>query len=168
MSIGSQLRRAEMLSTDSEGRPIRRVSKEAIGYTVMPVKETAPHALSHANTETTEEQEEQARREREARTMFLELSDIDREILRLHLVRKQPREITMPFPASQRDDMEHAGWMYTKTAKNGYVMMVKTVPSQLTHGEIAERVHLSVSQVRRRLNAMDPSLVKFAELLGWL
>lgn len=168
MSIGSQLRRAEMLSSDSSGKPIRKVAKETIGYTVMPVKETRPHALSHANTETTEEQEDNARREREARSRFLDLSDLDREILRLHLIRTAPREVLMPFPASQRDGLERAGWLYTKTSKSGAAMMVKTVPGQLTHAEIGEQVHLSVSQVRRRLNALDPALVKYAEMLGWV
>lgn len=169
MSLGSQLKRAEMFTTDSSGQPIRRVHRHAIGYTVMPVKETAPHALSHANTETTEEQEEQARKEREARARFDALDSLDVQILRLHLIRKQPREYTMPFPASSREDKEAAGWLFVRYEKKGRIaMMVKSFVGQYTHAEIAERVRLTVHQVRRRLSALDPLLVKFAEMRGWL
>lgn len=139
-----------------------------LGNYVVRTKETKPHALSHANTETTEEQEEQARRERDARLKFDKLEPLDRELLRLHLIRTESREVVMPFPASQRDGLERAGWLYTKTSKSGAVMMVKSVPGQLSHAEIGKRVHLSVSQVRRRLSRLDPALVKYAELRGWL
>jgi len=168
MSIGPQLNRAELFSTDSEGKPIRRVHKHAIGYGVMPVKETRPHALSHANTITTDEQLELEKRERAARTKFDALGELDREILRLHLVVTGAREGVATFPRDQREKLEQAGWLFRKyTTKGTRVEMVRSYVDKLTYEEIGRRVHCSTRTVQRRLSAMDPAMVKFAELRGW-
>lgn len=135
---------------------------------IMKVKETPPHALSHANTLTSKEQDELAKREREAQTKFDKLDARDREILRLHLVRTESREITMPYPASKRDEMERAGWLYVKQANKGRVLMVKSFVGQLTYAQIASAVGVSERTVQRRLSAMDPAMVRFAELRGWV
>lgn len=166
----SSISRAELYSTDSNGKRIRKVEKATIGYTVMPVKETPRHALSNANTDTTEQQEDNVRLEREARDKFDKLSAQDLEILRLSLQREAIVERTMPFPAAQRPTREEGGWDFVKYegAGNRTAIMTKAFVGQLTQTQIAERVGLSVYQVRRRLSAMDPLLVRYAELRGWV
>ena len=169
MSIGPQLKRAELMSADSSGKPIRKPDRHAIGYTVMPVKETRPHALSHANTETTLEQEDQIRLERGARYKFDNLSVRDREILRLHLVRLDAKEHTLPFPRGEREAKEAAGWLFVRySGKAGSIaMMCKSFVGQLTYDEIGERIGCSTRTVQRALSAMDPVMVMFAEMRGW-
>lgn len=169
MSIAGQLRRAELLSEDSSGRKIPKLDKHARGYTVMPVKETRPHALSHANTESSDDQLEQDRRERESRQKFDELDDRDRDILRLHLIRLDAVEHELPFPREQRADKEAAGWLFIRYSGKGerYATMCKSFVGQLDYEEIGERVGCSSRTVQRRLSAMDPVMVKFAELRGW-
>lgn len=168
MSIGPQLQRAELMSEDSEGKRIRRPHKHAIGYGVMPVKETKPHALSHANTITTDEQLELERRERACRSKFDALGAVDREILRLHLVVTGARDHVATFPRDQRAELEAAGWFFRKETSRGLrVEMVRSYVGKLTYDEIGKRVHLSTRTVQRRLSAMDPAMVKFAELRGW-
>lgn len=168
MSIGNRLRRAEQFSCMSDGRSVY-VHPHSIGYYFMRVKETPPHALSHANTLTTKEMEEEARREREARSRFDALSELDHQLLQLYLARGQARDHTMPFPAASRDDKEAVGWLFVRYEKKGRIaMMVKSFVGRYTHAEIADRLRLSVWQVRRRLNGIDPALVKFAEMRGWV
>jgi hypothetical protein len=168
MSIGSSLKRAELYSTDSGGKRVRGAHKHAIGYTVMPVKETPSHALSYANTVTTDEQLELERREREARTKFDALSAVDHEILRLHLVVTGARDHVATFPREQREQLEQAGWYFRKeTSRGARVEMVRSFVGKLTYDEIGRRVHLSGRTVQRRLSSMDPAMVKFAELRGW-
>ena len=168
MGLGTQLERAELFSADSEGNAFRRVDREQIGYSIMPVKETAPHALSHANTLTTEEHQEDERREREARSRFLELDDTDRAILRMHL-QKVSREIVRTFPVKDRSDLEVKGWMFRKHTANGRrVEMVCSFILQPTHEDIGHRLGLSARTVLRRLSALDKALVMYAELRGWV
>lgn len=134
-----------------------------------PMHETPPHALSHANTETTEEQEQMEAMEREARRQFDSLTDLDREILRLAHAVQEPREVKMPFPASMRDGQEAAGWFFVESKNKGRtVMMVKSFAQRLTHAEIGERVGLTAYFVRKRLQAMTPNLCRFAVLKGWV
>jgi hypothetical protein len=166
----SALDRAELYSTDSSGKRVAKVDKHQIGYGVMPVKETPRHALSQANTTTTDDQLEDERREREARRKFDAMPAGDRELLRLSLVRTTAVERRMPFPAGQREGLEASGWHFVKYEGKGNrsALMVKSFVGQLTHAHIAECVGLSVYQVRRRLAAMDALLVRYAELRGWL
>lgn len=138
-----------------------------LGNHVIRTKETKPHALSHANTLTTEDQLEDERREREARSKFDALTPVDREILRLHLVRTESREYELPFPASEREDKEAAGWLFVRHTRNGMVRMVKAFIGQLTYEEIAKRVERSERTVQRRLSAMDPSMIRYCEMRGW-
>lgn len=154
------LRRTWMLSK-------HRYNPRELGN-VMKVKETPPHALSHANTEASEDQEKQDQRELEARGKFDELDDLDREILRLHLHNTGIRDHVATFPKSQRDELEKAGWFFRKeTSRGARVEMVRSYVGKLTYDEIAGRVGCSTRTVQRRLSAMDPVLVKFAELRGW-
>jgi|SRR5579872_4908738 len=140
-----------------------------LGVNVMHVRETKPHALSHANTVTTEEQQELERREREALDGFSGLDPVDREILRLSLARTAARERTMPFPASSREHHEEAGWYFVRYEKKGRIaMMTKSFIGHLRQEDIAAQVGLSVYQVRRRLNGIPGDVVRFAELRGWV
>lgn len=166
----SRISSAELYSTDSSGKRIAQVDKHAIGYTVMPVKETPRHALSNANTDATDDQLELDRREREARSKFDALCQEDRELLRLSLVRTAPREVTMPFPAGQRADKEAAGWLFVRYTGPGKrsALMVQSFAGQPTQVQMASATGLSVHQVRRRLSALDPMLVRYAELRGWV
>jgi len=147
-----------------------RYDPRQLGNDVIHVHETPPHALSHANTTATDEQLEQERREREARAKFDALAPIDVEILRLSLERLAVRDIEMPFPAAQRRAREDGGWNFVRYrgAGNRFAIMAKSCIGQWTHREIAVRVGLSVWQVRRRLSALDPLLVKYAEMRGWI
>lgn len=165
----SALTRAELYSEDSTGKRIAKVDKHQVGYGVMPVKETPRHALSNANTESTEAQEEVDRREREARWKFDQLNGEDRELLRLYLARSTPREVQMPYPAGQRPALEASGWLFVKYTGNGQrtALMVRSFSGAATQVQMAAQLGLSVHQVRRRLGALDPSMVKFAELRGW-
>lgn len=169
MSIGGQLKRAELMSADSSGKPIRKTDRHAIGYTVMPVKETRPHALSYANTESSDEQLEQDKREREARAKFDELIQRDREILRLHLVRLDSVEHELPFPREQRAEKEAAGWLFIRYSGKAERMatMCKSFVGQLTYEQIGQSVGCSSRTVQRALSAMDPVMVRFAEMRGW-
>lgn len=134
-----------------------------------PVRETKPHALSHANTETTEEQENMDTLEREARRLFDALTPLDREILRLAHAVQEPREVKMPFPASMRDEQEKAGWFFVESKNKGrIVMMVKSFAQRLTHSEIGQRVGLTAYFVRKRLQAMTADLCRFAVMRGWV
>lgn len=165
----SALTRAELYSEDSTGKRIAKVDKHAIGYGVMPVKETPRHALSNANTDATDAQLDLDRREREARWKFDQLPADDRELLRLYLSRSTSREVTMPYPAGQRPALESSGWLFVKYTGKGQrtALMVKSFSGAATQVQMAAQLRLSVHQVRRRLGALDPSMVKFAELRGW-
>jgi hypothetical protein len=165
----SALDRAELYSEDENGKRIAKVDKHQVGYGVMPVRETPRHALSQANTEATEEQQELERREREARWKFDALLNADRELLRMYLDRSTPREVRMPFPAGQRAELEQGGWLFVKYTGQGQrtALMVRSFPGQPTQAQMADQLGLSVHQVRRRLSSLDPSMVKFAELRGW-
>jgi hypothetical protein len=165
----SRLEDALLYAEDEHGKPIAKVHKHQIGYGVMPVRETPRHALSHANTDATEEQVELERREREARWKFDALPPIDRELLRMYLDRSAPREVRMPFPAGQRSELEQGGWLFVKYTGQGQrtALMVRSFPGQLTQAQMAAHLGLSVYQVRRRLSALDAAMVKFAEMRGW-
>jgi hypothetical protein len=145
-----------------------RYDPKQLGVGVVHVHETKPHALSHANTITTEEQQETDRREREARAMFDGLPETDRDILRLSQRLDGIRESRLQFPASKRDEQEQAGWLFVQTLKGGYVLMVKSFPTQLMHEEIASRLGISVRRVRYRLSLMSADLVRFSVLKGWV
>ena len=166
----SALDRAALYSTDSSGKRVPKVDKHSIGYGVMPVKETPRHALSRANTEATEAEEELDRRERAARWRFDQLSAEDHELLRLYISRSAPREVQMPYPAGKRSELEAGGWLFVRYSGSGKrtAVMTRSFAGALTQAQIAERMGLSVHQVRRRLSALDPSMVKFAELRGWV
>jgi hypothetical protein len=140
-----------------------------LGSEVMHVRETKPHALSHANTITTDDQLEAEKRERKARLKFDKLPEIDREILRLHLWRGPNVEREQSVPASMRENMQKAMWEFVRYDHAGRTaVMVRSSPDQHNAEDIGRMVYLSASQVRRRLNALDPALVKFAEMLGWV
>ena len=150
----------------SDQKPIR---KRENSWFVMKAKGTPPHALSHANTESSDDQLEQDKREREARQKLDQLSARDREILRLHLVRLDAKEHTLPFPRGEREAKEAAGWLFVRyEGKAGkFAMMCKSFVGQLTYDEIGERVNCSARTVQRALSAMDPVMVMFAEMRGW-
>lgn len=164
------LSRAELYASDSAGRRIARVARLAIGYTVMPVRETPPHALSHANTTATDEQAELERLERRARRKFDALPPVARELLRLSLVRVGSVERCMPFPAAQRAQRERGGWHFVRYSGPGNrtALMATVVPGYLRQEQIAAATGLSLAQVRRRLASMDRQLVRYAELRGWV
>jgi hypothetical protein len=188
----SALDRAELYATDHRGERIRKSKREhmdvlcsscstkrsaCIGECCddcwhpeeIPVRETPRHALSNANTEENEMQQEYEVKEREARMMFDALEPMDRELLRLSLTKFPGRERQLPYPASMRRHYEQAGWLFVRYENHGRIArMAKSFPGHLTHSEIGERLNLSVWQVRRRLNAMSPSMVKCAEMRGWL
>lgn len=167
MSIGAQLKRAELMSVDSDGNKIRRVHRHAVGYTVMPVKETPPHALSHANTNATEQQNEMDVRERESRAKFDALDALDREILRLHLIRTERVERTMLILPENLGEYERADWYMKKTARDGRLVIGRQEAGQLHYDEIGRRVGVDERTVRRRLARMSPLMVHFAEAKGW-
>jgi RNA polymerase sigma factor (sigma-70 family) len=162
--------RAELYAVDSHGRRIPRVARLAIGYGVMPIRETRRHALSDANTTATDEQNEEERREREARRRFDGLTPEAREILRLSLARGASVERRMPFPSCQRKAREAGGWYFVRYAGPGNrsCVMACRVVRHLTHEEIAEHMGLSVYAVRRRLSSIGRRLARFAELRGWV
>jgi RNA polymerase sigma factor (sigma-70 family) len=162
--------RAELYASDSYGRRIPRVARLAIGYGVMPVRPTRRHALSDANTLATEEQNEDDRREREARRRFDALTPEAREILRLSLARGASVERRMPFPSAQRKAREAGGWYFVKYAGvgNRTAVMACRVVRHLTHEEIADHLGLSVYAVRRRLSSIGRRLARYAELRGWV
>lgn len=164
------LSRAELYASDSAGRRIVRVARLAIGYGVMPVRETPPHALSHANTDATDEQAELDRLERRARRKFDGLPALARELLRLSLLRIGSVERCMPFPAAQRAQRERGGWHFVRYtgAGNRSAVMACVVPGYLRQEQIAAATGLSLAQVRRRLAGMDRQLVRYAELRGWV
>lgn len=166
----SALTRAELYSEDSTGKRIAKVDKHQVGYGVMPVRETPSHALSDANTMLSDKALEFARREREARATFDQLAPADRELLRLYLARSTPREVQMPYPSGQRPALESSGWLFVKYTGKGQrtALMVRSFSGAATQVQMAAQLGLSVHQVRRRLGALDPSMVKFAELRGWI
>ncbi len=108
-------------------------------------------------------------KEREARMQFDALEPVDRELLRLSLAKFPGRERELPYPASMRAHYEAAGWLFVRYENHGRIArMVKSFAGHLTHAEIANRLGWSVWQVRRRLNAMDPQMVRVAEMRGWI
>lgn len=153
---------------DEHGTPIGPPPKDLVGYSILPVHETPPHALSHANTEATDAQLEQDRLERAARSEFDQMLASDREILRLSQRLDGVREVRLQFPRAKREDQEQSGWLFVQALKHGYVLMVKSFPTQLTHAEIADRMRLTTRQVRYRLSKMSRDLVRFAVLRGWV
>lgn len=148
----SRLSRAELYSTDSNGNPIRSVDKYAIGYTVMPVKETPRHALSTP----LEEREERIAREGETAAQLALLTDEERRILHIQSRRwMEPREVQVPV--DQLASMLDEGWMLVRQ-ENGTAIISGDFAMSPTYEDIAHETGLSVHQVHRRVKSAHKKL----------
>lgn len=177
----SQWRRAELYSTDSEGKPVKAVDRHAIGYTVMPVRETKPHALSTP----LDDREERIERDGETASKLELLDPEERAVIDLQARRwMEPREMDVPVsdmtpllsegwtvvrrgpldrqaPVEQVGQLIDDGWIFvgqengmaTVRLENGMATLAGDFAVHLTYEEIGERLGLSAHQVHRRVKS---------------
>lgn len=182
----SQWRRAELYSTDSQGKPVKAVDRHLIGYTVMPVRETKPHALSRPTDSRDEETERagevaakldlldpqeravlelQARRWMEPREMQVEAADMARLLDEgWTLVRMGP--LDRQVSSDETWPLLDAGWVIVgqeggltmMRLENGLATVAGEFAVHLTYEEIGERLGLSAHQVHRRVKSAHRKL----------
>lgn len=176
----SQWRRAELYSTDSNGNPVRSVDRHSIGYSIMPVRETKPHALSTP----LDTREEKTERDGETAAKLSLLNAEERAVLDLQARRwMEPREMTVPvdgllpllleegWTVVRRGSLDRLvgvetvgqlideGWVLigqenglaTVRLENGTATLAGDFAVHLTYEEIGERLGLSAHQVHRRV-----------------
>jgi hypothetical protein len=140
-NLGIQLRRAELYSTGSDGRPIPALSRHHSGIRVRETRSYSPAQL-HA----LEEQAERAGREAALRAA---LTDDEKRILALQ-ERVELREVKQAIGEAQLEGYLAAGWQLVRRAR-GRAHVVKAFVAAPTYAEIAEVLALSVRQVHRRV-----------------
>lgn len=172
--LGGQLSRAQFYGFDSTGKRIGAIDRSAVGYTLIPVRESPRHALSGgSDTSTEEEAYREGLRQRIAET----LSPLEREILRLQRKLVAFVEERKRIPAGELAEWIRGGYTLIPGSEDTEervnlppittVLVVGRVAlqvEQLSHAEIAERLGIPVSRSRRlvwsanrKLKAMERS-----------
>lgn len=146
-SLGGQLARAELFHSER-----KHVDRHAIGYTVMPVKETPRHALSSPS----DEREEQAARDGEVERKLALLNGEEREILRLQS-RKWMEEQHTDVPIEELEKYLEEGWSLVRQ-ENGRAYLAGDFTQCLTYEDIGRRMGLTVAQVHRRVKSAHRKL----------
>lgn len=147
MSLADQLHRAELFGYDSNGRRIKKPTRSTIGSTVMPVRETKPHALSHATVVSGDDEEREAKK-RALDAAFAEFTEEERAVWLLQQKgEERTREETIAIGEVAR--YLEAGWDLRRKSKHTAVV-VKSFTS-LNQEEIGQRLGLSRDQVKRRI-----------------
>lgn len=183
----SQWRRAELYSTDSEGKRIPKVDRHCIGYTVMPVKAGSSPPILPLESSGPEEQLErqghaasaiasldpqeravlelQARRWMEPREMQVEAVDMVRlldegwTLVRMGpLDRQVSSDETWPFLDAGWIIVGQEGGLTTMRLENGLATIGGNFAVHLTYEEIGERLGLSAHQVHRRVKSAHRKL----------
>jgi CRP-like cAMP-binding protein len=150
----SALDRSELYSTDSSGRRIPAVDKHAVGYTVMPVKETPRHALSEPSGEL----EERTRREGARNRKLAELTREERLVYELQLIHTRETDRQMKIPVSMLGEfLAGESWSLVRQ-ENGFAIVSGDFSQRLTNEDIARLLGLSVDQVRRRITSARKKL----------
>lgn len=147
-SFGFQLYRAWVLSTDSNGKPIRPLAKNLVGTSIMPVRETRPHALSRATVVSGDDEVREAR-ERALAAAWETLTEDERRVLDLQRDHYE-REVKETIRLCELGPRLDAGWLLvSKNARSAVV--VKSFVATRTYEEIGELMGLTVSQVHSRV-----------------
>lgn len=151
MSIGHQLEAAELFSSakddDGEIKPVRKVDRHTLGYTVMPVKPTRRHALSNPSSDF----EERLCAEGEANRKIATLTTEERQALLLQ-ARRYVSEHEVKVPADEAAALMDAGWFLVRQ-EAGMVTLSGRFVTERTQEQIAGLLGLSPSQVFRRLKS---------------
>jgi hypothetical protein len=147
MSAGVISYRSWLYSTDETGKRVRAADRKTLGYTVMPVKPTPTHALSHPDDGS----REQAMVQDGARLRTLaRLTPLEEQVLELqerkHAITRQ-RHIA---PAELEHHLDE-GWDFVRRDEetNEVTVVREFMDVKHTYDEIAERLGLSVRQVER-------------------
>lgn len=159
--LGAQLDRAERYSQDREGRRIQRADRHAIGYTIVPVRPTPPHALSKGIDATTSAEEHLLREG--LRSRILEsLTPLEAAVLRLQGKLAHQVEERLRIPAGHIAEYIRGGYTYVPGSERDesrqglppiatieVVGRVEVQVEGLNYAAIAERLGVSVRQVHR-------------------
>lgn len=116
-----------------------------LGNHVMHVRETPPHALSHAHDETDERMEQQGRAQHELDKLTAE----ERAVLELQAKRwmiEQECEVENDHVQQLLDE----GWCFVRHHE-GKVVLKGDFPMHMTYEDIGQRLGLSARQVHRRV-----------------
>lgn len=149
---GTMLSRAELLSTGADGKPFKKVDRHAIGYGVMPVKETPRHALSNP----CDDSEAYVASEGRAERLMATLTSEERAVRKLQALRwREEREITVPVEELQERLSD--GWMLVRQ-EAGQAVIAADVQEHLSYEEIGLRLGLTVHQVHRRVKSANRKL----------
>jgi hypothetical protein len=137
-----------------------------------PMHETKPHALSHANTEASDEQLLRDQQEREARARFDALTNEQMALIywSKFLRGKAKKERTDYFPLEERRAREDGGWTFVKK-EGGQAVMTISSSDMLNPDEIGQRMGWGSAagwKVNRKMRKIDGQLMKFAVLKGWV
>lgn len=147
--MSSALDRAEQFSTDSSGNRIPAVDKHAIGYTVIPVKETPRHALSSPDGELEERMQREGARNRK----LAELTREERLVHDLQLVHTRETDRQMEIPVELLDEFLAGGsWTFVRQ-ENGIAIVSGDFTQRLPNEDIARLLGITEHQVRRRITS---------------
>lgn len=145
---------------DSRGRRIKPAPREMVGYTIVPVNPTPPHALSSPGQVSARE-EDALEEGRYARLRAAaKLSPLEDTVLELQ-ERKHKVTRTRTVAISELEELLDAGWVLV-SKRNGRAKVARDfVDAKHTYAEIAERLDLTerqvarvVSHARRKLRAV--------------
>jgi hypothetical protein len=150
MSLGHQLERAERLATTSTGKRVRPVDRKQIGYSVMPVRETPPHALSRGvDNELADAQIVALRKAAFERVLATKLSPIQRAVYELQQRTSWDERYVTISTAEKVELAGDADTIAASRASKGDAWVVKRrFEKRMTQQQIADELGISVRQVR--------------------
>jgi hypothetical protein len=149
MSLGHQLDRAERYATTSEGKRVRPVDRKQIGYSVMPVRETPPHALSRGiDSELADAQIVALQKAAFDRVLDTKLTPVQRAVYELQQRTTWVTRVVTLTTIEKDGLSEHPDTLAVERLRGDQWRVTRRFEVRMTHQAIADELGISVRQVR--------------------